>query len=190
MQHSKLSPVINIAAITAVVAGVVAICAILATVTARPERQGVPSAKAAVAHQDVTGAVETRLDGDAADVWSHTAQATEDSCANCGVVEAVRALQPPSQAAGVGAVTGEVSGSTAGSQAGRGNSRTALGILGAVGGAYGGHAIPRYSLSQLSYRVSVRMEDGSKRTVYSAAAPEFVVGEKVRVVNGTLAGRG
>jgi hypothetical protein len=42
----------------------------------------------------------------------------------------------------------------------------------------------------MSYRVSVRMEDGSKRTVYSAAAPEFVVGEKVRVVNGTLAGRG
>jgi outer membrane lipoprotein SlyB len=111
-------------------------------------------------------------------------------CKNCGVVEAVRAVQVAGEGSGLGAVAGGVTGAVVGSQIGRGNGRTAMGVLGAVGGAYAGHAIEKNVRTQTSYRVSVRMEDDTLRTVYSSAPPAFAVGDKVRVINGALAARG
>ena len=40
------------------------------------------------------------------------------------------------------------------------------------------------------YRVTVRMDDGSERTLSQAAAPAFGVGSRVRIVNGHALQRG
>jgi outer membrane lipoprotein SlyB len=42
---------------------------------------------------------------------------------------------------------------------------------------------------RVSYRVTVRMDDGSFRTVSQATAPAVAVGDRVRIANGALAAR-
>jgi outer membrane lipoprotein SlyB len=59
-------------------------------------------------------------------------------------------------------------------------------VLGAAGGAYAGHQIEKNVNKRLVYRVTVRMDDGSFRTLSQAAPPAFAVGDKVRVVQGAL----
>lgn len=39
---------------------------------------------------------------------------------------------------------------------------------------------------RFAYRVTVRMEDGSYRTVSQASAPAFAIGDRVRIVDGAL----
>ena len=109
------------------------------------------------------------------------------ACAACGVVESVRAVEVKGSGTGLGAVAGGVAGAVVGNQMGRGNGNTAMTILGAAGGAFAGNEIEKNVKKQLSYRVTVRMDDGSYRTV-SRAAPA-AVGEKVRVVDGAIVER-
>lgn len=109
------------------------------------------------------------------------------ACANCGTVESVRAVEVKGQGSGVGAVAGGITGAVVGSQMGRGNGNTAMTILGAAGGAFAGNEIEKNVKKQVSYRVTVRMDDGSYRTV-SQSAPASL-GDKVRVVDGNLVSR-
>jgi len=53
-------------------------------------------------------------------------------------------------------------------------------------GAYAGHEIEKNVKKHIVYRVTVKMNDGSFRTVSQAAAPGFAVGDKVRLVQGAL----
>lgn len=113
--------------------------------------------------------------------------ASAAGCANCGTVESVRAVEVKGQGSGMGAVAGGLTGAVVGNQFGRGNGNTAMTILGAAGGALAGNEIEKNMKKRTSYRVTVRMDDGSYRTV-SQSAPASL-GEKVRIVNGTLASR-
>jgi outer membrane lipoprotein SlyB len=108
-------------------------------------------------------------------------------CAACGVVESVRAVEVKGSGTGLGAVAGGVAGAVVGNQMGRGNGNTAMTILGAAGGAFAGNEIEKNVKKQVTYRVTVRMDDGSYRTV-SQSAPAGV-GEKVRVVDGAIVSR-
>jgi uncharacterized protein YcfJ len=90
-----------------------------------------------------------------------------------------------------GEVANGVDGALVGSQAVRRHGSAALGVLGAVGGAFAGNSIERNSIERNlrgrpRYHVSVLMDDGTRRTIYSAKPPAFAVGEPVRVVDGTL----
>jgi len=58
--------------------------------------------------------------------------------------------------------------------------------LGVVGAAAVGHQIERSARSHKRYDVSVRLYDGSVKTVSSDAPPAWKSGDKVRVVNGRL----
>ena len=49
-----------------------------------------------------------------------------------------------------------------------------------------GNEIEKNVQKRLSYRVTVRMDDGSIRTVSQPAAPTAAVGDRVRIANGTL----
>ena len=81
-------------------------------------------------------------------------------------------------------VAGGVLGAVLGSQVGHGEGRTAATILGAVGGGFSGDAIKEKMRGEIVYQVSVRMENGSRRTVEVAHAPG--VGSRVTVEGSTL----
>jgi outer membrane lipoprotein SlyB len=79
----------------------------------------------------------------------------------------------------VGAVAGGVAGAVLGNQVGNGNGKTVATILGAIGGGFAGNAIEKNMKKETVYQVSVRMDDGSRRTVEVAQPP--AVGSKVTV---------
>lgn len=107
------------------------------------------------------------------------------ACNTCGTVAAVHATEIKGQGSGLGAVAGGVTGAILGTQIGNGNGRTAATLLGAAGGAYLGNEIEKNTKAVTRYTVTVRMSDGSVRT-FQRSAPEFAVGQKVRVEGGTL----
>lgn len=111
---------------------------------------------------------------------------SQASCTNCGVVDAIRAIQVEGKASGLGAVAGGVTGAVVGNQIGNGHGRDAMTILGGVGGAFAGHSIEKNVNRHTVYRVTVRMDDGSFRTVSQSHEPVVAVGSKVRVANGSL----
>jgi outer membrane lipoprotein SlyB len=136
------------------------------------------------AHRDAERARELppRADRDA-DVdqqrWRDQKPVAAAACADCGVVEAITAVEVQGQNNGVGAVAGGVGGALVGSQIAGGHNRTLGGVVGAVGGGLLGNAIEKHQRKATAYDVSVRMQDGSLRTVRESTAP--ALGEKVRV---------
>ena len=179
---SRPAPLVNIAATAVIVVSLTAIGAVTGLIpSAFSGRADAPVAYDAPAIAAVDGPVQLRSDGQLA-----TTPAAPQ-CRHCGVIEAVRQVQIKGQATRLGTVAGGMNGSIVGSQFGRGSGR------GAIDAPWGGFADPATEKNvsvTTSYRVVVRMEDGSARTVYQSAAPAFGVGEKVRVNNGVLVGRG
>lgn len=108
------------------------------------------------------------------------------TCANCGIVEAVRSVQVEGNASGLGAVAGGVTGAIVGNQFGRGGGNTALTLLGAAGGAFAGNSIEKNMHRQTVYRITVRMDDGAYRTISQSHVPSVAEGDKVKVVNGSV----
>jgi len=112
--------------------------------------------------------------------------ARDGVCAACGTVASIRAIELKGDATGLGAVAGGVTGAVVGNQMGRGNGNTIMTLLGAAGGAMAGNEIEKNVKKHYRYRVTVRMDDGSFRTVSQAAVPSVTVGERVRVINGAV----
>ena len=110
-------------------------------------------------------------------------------CASCGTVASIHTVLLKGDSTGLGAVAGGVTGALVGNQIGRGNGNTAMTILGAAGGAFAGNEIEKNVKKHYSYRVTVHMDDGSIRTVSQPSAPAVTVGERVRVVDGTVIAR-
>lgn len=105
--------------------------------------------------------------------------ATASVCSSCGVVQSVTPVQQKGEGTGVGAVGGAVVGGLLGNQMGGGNGKKAMTVIGAVGGGMAGHEVEKRARGTTVYRVSVRMNDGSIRTVTQATPP--TVGQKVTV---------
>lgn len=149
---------------------------------ARSDKAGTPAQRSAPAADSARNDVPrlaARDDG----------RARDSACASCGTVESIRALELKGDATGQGAVAGGVTGAVVGNQIGRGNGNTAMTIFGAAGGALAGNEIEKNATKHYSYRVTVRMEDGSFRTLSQSSAPAVTVGERVRVVDGTVIAR-
>lgn len=113
-----------------------------------------------------------------------TQPAVVSVCRQCGVVEAVDAVEKKGDASGLGAVAGGVVGGALGNQVGRGSGKTAMTVLGAIGGGFAGNAIEKHAKSETVYRVKVRMEDGTHRTI--TQAKPVPVGSPVTVEGQTL----
>lgn len=125
------------------------------------------------------------------------AAAGSTACTGCGVVESVRAVQGPAPRSGnfitdnnvIGTVAGGVVGGVVGNQFGGGSGKTALTVLGAMGGALAGHEIERNIRTQPTvthYELTVRMNDGSARVFRSAQPFAYASGDRVRVDNDQL----
>jgi outer membrane lipoprotein SlyB len=93
-------------------------------------------------------------------------------CATCGVIESVRPVQQQrAQGSGLGAVAGGVLGGVVGNQMGKGSGRTAMTVLGAIGGGFAGNEVEKRTHTVTVYEVTVRMDDGSVRTFTQQTEP-------------------
>jgi outer membrane lipoprotein SlyB len=107
-------------------------------------------------------------------------------CGNCGIVESIREVEVRGQGTGLGMAVGGVTGGLLGNQIGHGGGRAVATVAGAAGGAYVGNEIEKNSRSHAAFRITVRMEDGTYRTVTQRSHPGYAVGERVKVVDGTI----
>lgn len=107
------------------------------------------------------------------------------SCASCGTVESIRTVEVRDEAGGAGAPAGGPAGAGAGEQTAGESGGTAVTLLGA-GGAVAGNEIGKNVKKRYAYRVTVRMDDGSFRTVSLSSPPTLAAGDKVRLVEGRL----
>lgn len=103
------------------------------------------------------------------------------ACASCGTVSAIREVDKKGEGTGLGAIGGAVVGGVLGNQIGRGSGRKIATVAGAAGGAYAGHQIEKGARSTKVWNVSVRMDDGTDRTIAVSSAPALAVGDPVRI---------
>ena len=108
------------------------------------------------------------------------------TCANCGKVEAINAIEVKGDGSYLGLLGGGLAGAVLGSQVGNGNGRIAAQVLGAVGGAYAGREIEKNVKKNTHYEVVTRLEGGGTQTITYPTAPPFKVGDHVRVDAGVL----
>lgn len=104
-------------------------------------------------------------------------------------VGAVQRIDPIVEAdtTGVGAVAGGALGGVLGHQFGKGNGKTAMTVLGAVGGAVAGHQVEKaHNTRVVGYRVQVQLDNGETRTFESTQLDGLKVGDRVRVDQGQL----
>ncbi len=86
-----------------------------------------------------------------------------------------------------GTVIGGIVGGLIGHQIGSGSGQTAATVAGAVGGAVAGSAIEKRSRrANETFRVSVRMDDGSYQTVTQDDISDLRAGDRVQIENGRL----
>jgi outer membrane lipoprotein SlyB len=114
------------------------------------------------------------------------------NCPSCGVVSSMGQVQVPVQDRSnhiVGTVAGGVVGGVVGNQFGGGGGRTALTVLGAVGGALAGHEIERNIKQQQTvtrYQLVARTNDGRTHTFRSDTPFQYSPGQPIRVENNQL----
>ena len=114
------------------------------------------------------------------------AAAPRPVCLDCGTVENFRQFEAKGDGSALGAIAGGATGALVGHQFGRGGGKDLMTIAGALGGAFAGHEIEKNVRKKTRYEISVRMEDGSMRTLTQDAAPAWRVGDRVRVINNQL----
>ncbi|CUJ45363.1 Surface antigen [Achromobacter xylosoxidans] len=153
-----------------------------------PEAANLAPAQPATPGQPQAPAQQPQAQGRPAPAPAPAAQA----CRNCGVVESIRQVQVPVKDNSdhlVGTIAGGVAGGVVGNQFGGGSGKTALTVLGAVGGALAGREVERNIRQQQTvthYELTVRMNDGSSRQFRSAQPFAFASGDHVRVENNQL----
>jgi outer membrane lipoprotein SlyB len=107
-------------------------------------------------------------------------------CQNCGVVESIREITTRGDGSGLGAAGGAVVGGLLGNQVGGGHGKEAMTVVGAIGGAFAGNQIEKQAKATRSFETTVRMNNGSSRTIAQAAQPEWRDGDHVKIVDGAV----
>ncbi|TCJ18397.1 glycine zipper 2TM domain-containing protein [Parasulfuritortus cantonensis] len=102
-------------------------------------------------------------------------------CSDCGTVKAVKKSEP--KGSGVGLVAGGVLGGVVGNQFGSGTGRTLATVGGAAAGAYAGNAVEKNYVADTTWKVTVTMDSGDKRTFKLDKDPGLAAGDRVRIVD-------
>ena len=92
-------------------------------------------------------------------------QSEAAACANCGVVESVSEAKRGNLPSGLGALAGAVLAGLIAKEVGGKDGRTLATIIGLLGGMWAGNAAEKHYNGDTVYTVSVRMDDGSLRTI-------------------------
>lgn len=153
-----------------------------ATTTSHPVRRATPPPVPAVSGDEARDEGFRNLNNTPAQPTA----AAPAICRDCGVVEAVNAIEQPGEANGVGAVIGGLLGGIVGNQIGNGGARQTARILGMAGGAYAGHQVEKNQRKSTKYELVVRFEDGTTRRFDYDSQPAWHTGERVKLVNGVL----
>ena len=134
----------------------------------------------------VTGVLPNRglvRSGEPPRIESQAAQAA--TCALCGTIESVRAIDVYEEPAGASGNIDARSGETAGGPGGA-IASGATSMIDTLTGAVRGSDAEKNVRKRVVYRVTLRMDDGSFRAISLPGPPTFAVGDKVRVVEGRL----
>jgi outer membrane lipoprotein SlyB len=108
-------------------------------------------------------------------------------CRDCGTVEHIREIAQEGQGSGLGAIAGGVLGGLLGSQIGNGSGRKVATVAGVVGGAYAGHNVEKNTRSSQQFEITVRLDDGSMRTITETRQAGWRTGDRVRISENHLA---
>ncbi|MDB5764785.1 MAG: surface antigen family protein [Herminiimonas sp.] len=119
-----------------------------------------------------------------------TATPVKALCSNCGIVESTREIATRAQGSGVGAAGGAVVGGLLGNQIGGGRGKDVMTVVGAIGGAVAGNQIEGQIKATHSYEITVRLEDGSTRSIQQADQPGWRTGDHVKIVDGAVRSNG
>lgn len=107
-------------------------------------------------------------------------------CRDCGRIESIERIVKEGEGSGVGAVAGGALGGVLGNQVGDGRGRTLATIAGVIGGAMLGNHVEKQRKQSVTYRTTVRYDDGTSGVFNTATDQGLREGERVRVVDGTL----
>ncbi|MCD0498336.1 glycine zipper 2TM domain-containing protein [Achromobacter sp. MY14] len=208
IQHSRsgLHPLVAAAAIAVIVMCAVGVAAVMGwlpspsanphadtpVAEAGPEDANLAPAPAPAQAQAQPSAPQAQQARPASAPRASAPAPAKQACQSCGVVETIRQVQVPVKDNSdhlVGTIGGGVVGGVVGNQFGGGSGKTALTVLGAVGGALAGREVERNIRQQQTvthYELTVRMSDGSARQFRSAQPFAFASGDHVRVENNQL----
>ncbi len=99
-----------------------------------------------------------------------------------GTVDRIEVINRGGGSNAAGTIIGGIIGGLIGTQIGSGSGRTAATIAGAVGGAAAGNAIEgRRRADHETFRVTVRLDNGSLQTVIQENINDLRTGDRVRV---------
>ena len=149
----------------------------------------IPTASTKVANVKTTTATAANATAPIVNAEPIAKKAEPPVCASCGVVQSVRAVEKANEASGLGAIAGGITGAVVGHQIGEGQGKSLATVVAAVGGAVAGNKIEQNMHKTHSIHVTVRMDDGTTRTVRLDADPGLLPGDKVKVVDGVLTRR-
>lgn len=115
-----------------------------------------------------------------------TQAAQPATCALCGTIESVKAIDVYEEPTGTSGNIDARSGETAGGGPGGAIAGGATSMIDTLTGAVIGSDAEKNVRKRVVYRVTLRMDDGSFRAISLPGPPTFAVGDKVRVVEGRL----
>jgi outer membrane lipoprotein SlyB len=107
-------------------------------------------------------------------------------CQNCGRIVNIQAIEVAGEAGPGGVILGGAAGGLLGNQVGKGRGKTLATIAGVVGGAVLGTQVEKQIKKETHYDVTTQFDDGSMRTIQYPQAPALQIGQRVKLVNGTL----
>lgn len=108
------------------------------------------------------------------------------TCPECGTVSSIKEVKKKGSASGAGTLAGALIGGGLGYAVGGKNHRTAGTLVGAGGGALAGNMIEKNASSGKTFKIEVRLDNGTTQTFRYDNHPGWTTGSRVRIVNGQL----
>ena len=103
-----------------------------------------------------------------------------------GVIESVQEIEQKGENPIAGPIIGGIAGAVLGHQFGEGRGKTVGTAVGAGAGILGGKVIEEKVRATKRWETTVRLNDGSTKTISSESQPAWHAGERVRVVEGQI----
>jgi outer membrane lipoprotein SlyB len=108
------------------------------------------------------------------------------ACQDCGVIASITPVKQAGQAGLLGGLGGAAVGGLAGNQFGHGKGKTAMTVVGVLGGALAGAEVQKQVTSTTVYQVAVNMETCGQRVVTIPSLNGLSPGTRVHVEGSNL----
>jgi outer membrane lipoprotein SlyB len=103
-----------------------------------------------------------------------------------GVIESVQEIEQKGENPIAGPIIGGIAGAVLGHQFGEGRGKTVATAAGAGAGILGGKVIEQKMRATKHWETTLRLDDGSTKTISSESQPAWHAGERVRLVDGQI----